>query len=230
MTNDLNVILEIGPKGKRVVGTAWDWPGLERGGTSESQVLATLQEYLPRYARVAGRTGLGDEFRQQSGLRVVERYDGNTSTDYWGISHTSSALDREPMSADEWERRLRLLRACWAEFDAVAARVSPELRKGPRGGGRDRDEIINHVFGTERSQMAKKVGVITPPGVMLTPDGLKAHREDYIDALRHYHATGKRVGRTWTLSFLLRRTAYHTLDHAWEMEDKDLTGEENEIS
>lgn len=29
--------------------------------------------------------------------------------------------------------------------------------------------------------------------------------------------------RSWTLPFLLRHSAYHTLDHAWEMEDKDLT-------
>lgn len=228
MPNDLNVIVEIGPRGKKVVATAWDWPGLERGGKTEDDALATLEAYLPRYAKVADRAGMGDEFRAQTILTIVERYDGVGSTDFWGISHASCDLDREPMSKEEWERRLRLLQACWAEFDDIAARVSPELQKGPRGGGRDRDEIINHVFGTERFQMAKKVGVQTPQGVMLTPEGLKAHREDYIDALRAYHAEGKQAGRTWTLSFLLRRTAYHTLDHAWEMEDKDLTGKEQE--
>lgn len=230
MVNDLNVIVEIGPKGKKVVATAWDWPGLERGGKSEDDALATLEAYLPRYAKVADRAGMGDEFRAQTILTVVERYDGVGSTDFWGISHASCDLDRQPMSTDQWERRLRLLQACWAEFDAIAARVSPQLAKGPRGGGKDRDEIISHVFGTERFQMAKKVGVQTPQGVMLTPEGLKAHREDYIDALRAHHAEGKQAGRTWTLSFLLRRTAYHTLDHAWEMEDKDLTGKELTVS
>jgi hypothetical protein len=30
--------------------------------------------------------------------------------------------------------------------------------------------------------------------------------------------------RSWTLAFLIRHSAYHTLDHAWEMEDKDLFG------
>ena len=228
MPNDLNVIVEIGPKGKKVVATAWDWPGLERNGKTEEDALATLEAYLPRYAKVADRAGLGDEFRAQTNPTVVERYDGVGSTDFWGISHASCDLDRQPMSTEEWERRLRLLQACWAEFDAIAARVSPVLRRGPRGGGRDRDEIINHVFGTERTQMARKVGVQTPQGVMLTPEGLRAHREDYIEALRAYHAEGKQAGRTWTLSFLLRRTAYHTLDHAWEMEDKDLTGKEHE--
>ena len=230
MPNDINVIVEIGPKGKKVVATAWDWPGLERNGKTEEDALATLEAYLPRYAKVADRAGLGDEFRAQTNPTVVERYDGVGSTDFWGISHASCDLDRQPMSTEEWERRLRLLQACWAEFDAIAARVSPVLRRGPRGGGRDRDEIINHVFGTERTQMARKVGVQTPQGVMLTPEGLRAHREDYIEALRAYHAEGKNPGRTWTLSFLLRRTAYHTLDHAWEMEDKDLTGQEQETA
>lgn len=227
MPNDMRVIVEIGPKGKKVVATAWDWPGLERAGKTEDNALATIGAYRARYAGVADRAGLGDEFRAQTDLTVVERYDGVGSTDFWGISHASCDLDRQPMSAEEWERRLRRLRACWAEFDAVAARVSPELPRGPRGGGRDRDEIINHVFGTERTQMAKKVGVQTPQGVMLTPEGLRQYREDYIDALRAYHAEGKQAGRTWTLSFLLRRTAYHTLDHAWEMEDKDLTAKED---
>ena len=31
--------------------------------------------------------------------------------------------------------------------------------------------------------------------------------------------------RSWTLPFLIRHSAFHTLDHAWEMEDKDLTGD-----
>jgi hypothetical protein len=230
MPNDLRVIVEIGPKGKKVVATAWDWPGLERGGKTGEDAIQALEAYLPRYASVADRAGMGDEFRSKTDVTVVERYDGAGSTDFWGISFASSDLDRQSISEEDWERRLRLLRACWAEFDDIADRVSPELQKGPRGGGRDRDQIINHVFGTERTEFAKKVGVLTPQGVMLTPEGLRQHRDDYIDALREYHREGKMAGRTWTLSFLLRHTAYHVMDHAWEMEDKDLTGKEQEIS
>ena len=29
----------------------------------------------------------------------------------------------------------------------------------------------------------------------------------------------------WTIPYLLRHTAYHVLDHTWEMQDRDLTGE-----
>lgn len=230
MPNQIEVIVEIGPKGKKVVATAWDWPGLERGGKTEADSLTMLEAYLPRYARVADRAGMGDEFRDQTNPTVIERYAGVGSTDYWGISHVSCDLDRQPIPADEWERRLALLRGCWAEFDVIAARVSAELQKGIRGGGRDRDEIIHHVFGTERTQMAKKVNVQTPQGAMLTPEGLLQHREDFIEGLRAYHREGKAVGRTWTLGFLLRRAAYHLMDHAWEMEDKDLTGREQGAS
>jgi hypothetical protein len=35
---------------------------------------------------------------------------------------------------------------------------------------------------------------------------------------------GKRM-QSWILTFLLRHTAFHVMDHAWEMEDKDLSGE-----
>ena len=43
-------------------------------------------------------------------------------------------------------------------------------------------------------------------------------------AMRAYNAgEAKRPMRSWTLPFLIRHSAFHTLDHAWEMEDKDLS-------
>jgi len=114
------------------------------------------------------------------------------------------------------------LQACWAFFDAVRGRVSAEMHKGPRGGGRDRDHIVRHTLGTEHD-FAEKVGVRTPPGALLTDAGLRAHRAAYGNAIRAFHAEGT-LARTWPLRYLIRHTAYHTLDHAWEMEDKDLSG------
>ena len=119
------------------------------------------------------------------------------------------------------ERRLDLLRACWAYFDDVAARVSAELRPGLAGGGRSRDQVIRHVYGTEPEQFSRKVGVRTPLEVVLTPDGLATHRQAYLDAIRAYNAEG-RPARTWPIQFLVRRTAHHVMDHAWELEDRDL--------
>ena len=37
-----------------------------------------------------------------------------------------------------------------------------------------------------------------------------------------YNAEGK-PARTWPIQFLIRRVAHHVMDHAWEMEDRDLT-------
>jgi len=152
---------------------------------------------------------------------VVERYPGTGSTDFWGISFAFSGLDRRHLSSEELERELTLMQACWAFFDDVRLRVSAQMHKGPRGGGRDRDHIIRHTIGVEQ-EWAEKVGVPTPQGALLSDEGLQAHRDAYCNAIRAFQSEGK-MARTWPLRYLIRHTAYHTLDHAWEMEDKDLT-------
>ena len=220
MTDALRVILEIGKK-RRVVAGAMDWPGLDRWGTSEDDALGKLSSYLPRYAGVAGRAGLGSAFARACDVEVVERVPGSSSTDFWGIAHVPSQVEREVLSPAGLERRLDLLRACWASFDDVAAHVSHELRRGPRSAGRSRDQIIRHVYGTEPDQFSRKVEVRTPLDVILTPDGLKTHRQAFLDAIRAYDAEG-RPARTWPIQFLVRRTAHHVMDHAWELEDRDL--------
>jgi hypothetical protein len=125
------------------------------------------------------------------------------------------------MSSEALDRELTLMQAGWAFFDDVRSRVSAELQRGPRGGGRDRDQIVRHTFGTEQD-WAKIIGVLTPQGAMLTDEGLKAHRDAYSNAIRAFHSQGK-MARKWPLRFLIRHTAYHTINHAWEMEDKDLS-------
>lgn len=218
MTDTLRVILEIG-KQRRVVAGATDWPGLDRWGTSEDDALEKLTTYRPRYAGVAEWAGRANEFEGAVHIDVVERVPGSSSTDFWGIAHVPSQIEREVLSAPDLERRLDLLRACWASFDDVAAHVSGELRPGSRGGGRGRDEIIRHVYGTEPHQFSRKVGVRTELDVVLTPPGLTRHRVEYLDAIRSYNADGK-PARTWPIQFLVRRTAHHVMDHAWELEDR----------
>ncbi len=152
---------------------------------------------------------------------------GKGSTDFWGISFTPSATEHRPMTEAELERGITLLRACWAFFDDVAARVSPEMRKGPRGGGRDRDRIIRHTIRTESEDFAKQVGLRIPEEAALTPDGLRQHRDACVAAMRAYNVGEvTRRMRSWTLPFLIGHSAYHTLNHAWEMEDKDLSAED----
>ncbi len=221
MTDQVRVVLEIG-KGRRVVAGALDWPGLDRWGTSDETAIAKLVSYLPRYAGVAARAGLGADFDRSRGPEVIERVPGSSSTDFWGIAHVPSETEREVLAEAELERRLGILCACWSWFDEVAARVSADLRPQPRGGGRTRDEIIRHTYVTEPDQLSRKVEVRTPREVVLTSDGLAAHREAYLDAIRAYNAAGQ-PARTWPIQFLIRRSAHHVMDHAWEMEDRDLT-------
>jgi hypothetical protein len=222
LANHIRVTLEIGPKGKKVVAVAPDWPGLARGATTEEAALDRLRSYIPRYAPVAKLAGMETALAAITDVDVVERYGGTGSTDFWGISFAFSSIDKQGMLGDELERELTLMQACWAFFDDVRSRVSAEMQKGPRGGGRDRDHIVRHTFAAEQD-WAKMIGVLTPDGAMLTDEGLKAHRDAYCHAIRDYHSQGKLAGK-WPLRYLIRHTAFHTLDHAWEMEDKDLTG------
>jgi hypothetical protein len=207
---------------KKWVAVAVDWPGLERGATSEAKALEKLEAYLPRYLPVAKRARLGTELAGQTTLEVVERYVGTGSTDFWGISFAPSSLDRRAMETTDFERSVRLLRAAWAHFDDTADRVSAELRPGPRGGGRSRDRIVQHVLNVEGQDFAKRVDVPGELDDLLTPKGRAAHRERFVAAMRDWYAEGKPLGK-WTIPYLLRHTAYHALDHAWEMEDRDLT-------
>jgi hypothetical protein len=220
MNVTLRVILEIGPK-RRVVAGAMDWPGLDRWGSSEDDAQGKLSSYVPRYAGVAERAGLADEFARARDAVVVERVPGSSSTDYWGIAHVPSEIEREVLSSDDLERRLDLLRACWSYFDETATRVSADLRLGPRGGGWSREEVIRHVYANEPEQFSRKVEVRTPREVVLTPEGLAAHRREYVAAIRDWNAARK-PARTWPIQFLVRRTAHHVMDHAWELEDRDL--------
>lgn len=221
MANHIRVALEIGPKGKKVVAVALDWPGLERGAKTAEAANERLLAYLPRYEKVTKIAGMEVAFANITSINIVEQYPGNGSTDFWGISFTFSSIDKQTIPDEELERELTLIRACWAFFDDVRSNVSAEMRRGPRGGGRDRDHIVRHVVASERD-WAKKLSLFTLPKPIQLDEGWIAHRDLYCNAIREFHAKGK-MARTWPLRYLIRHTAYHTLDHAWEMEDKDLT-------
>jgi hypothetical protein len=220
----VRAVVQHGPKDKRVAAFALDWPGWSRGAKTADVAVETLEAYRERYRAVAQGAGLEAEFDGAGQIEIVEDHVGVGSTDFWGISFAPSSMEQGPMSEDELERKLRLLEAAWRFLDDVAARVSPEMQKGPRGGGRDRDEIVRHVVGWEAVGLAPKLGVVTPREGLFTPAGLRAHREAYVAALREHNAQGKMArGRNWTIALLLRHTAFHMLDHAWEMEDKSLS-------
>jgi len=222
----IRVVLERGPKAKKFVAFAVDWPGWSRGAKTTDGAFETLAAYRDRYHPIAVRAGLEREFDDAGPLEIVEDRIGPGSTDFWGISFAPSSLEQDPMDATELERKLIMLQACWAYFDDVAARVSPEMRKGPRGGGRDRDTIIRHTVRNESEAFAKRVGLAVPERAALEPGALAPYRSAYLEAMRAFQrGEVNRPMRSWSLAFLVRHSAFHTMDHAWEMEDKDLSGE-----
>src|SRR5260370_25478219 len=158
MAIELRVTLEIGPKGKKVVAVAPDWPGLERGAKTGEAAIEKVQSYLPRYVQVAKLAGMDAEFAAITTVDMVEHYPGMSSTDYWGVSFAFSSIDRQDLSSAELDRELTLMQACWAFFDEVRLRVSAQMQKGPRGGGRDRDQIVQHTLAAEQD-MAAKLGL-----------------------------------------------------------------------
>ena len=224
MTHQLRVTVEIGPKGKKVAVVAPDWPGLERGEKTKAAAVDRLEAYKPRYAPIAKLAGLDSEFAAITTLEIVEEYTGKGSTDFWGISFAFSSIDWQPVSNEALKRELTLMQACWTFFDSVRSRVSSEMQKGARGGGRDRDHIVRHTIGTEMD-WATKLGLPNLYSENLTDEIVRTHRAAYCQAIRDYHSQNKLAGTVakWPLRYLIRHTAYHTMDHAWEMEDKDLT-------
>ena len=83
-------------------------------------------------------------------------------------------------------------------------------------------EIVHHVLGKEGGDFSRRVKAPSELEDLLTPAGLADHRDRFVAAMRAWYAEGKPLGN-WTIPYLLRHTAYHVLDHAWEMQDRDLT-------
>jgi hypothetical protein len=221
MTRPLRVLLEIG-KGRKVVAAATDWPGLDRSGPTEEVAIERLLAYLPRYAGVAGRAGLGAELAEVlagSTVEVIERTPGSSSTDFWGIAHVPSTFEREGVDAAGLERRIALLEACWATFAEADATAPAVLLAAGRTEGRPRDRFRAHIVGSELHNFARKLGIRLEPADVATDDALAAYRERFVAAIRTFATDGK-PARSWPLAFLIRRTAQHPMDHAWELEDR----------
>jgi hypothetical protein len=216
MASHNRVVIETGSK--KVFASAIDWPGWSRSGRTEDEALATLATYTARYRAVAERAAVPGVTAAATGFDVMDRVDGGGATDF-GVPGHPSAHEDEPMTEAECARQVRLLQACWATFDDVASTVSAELRKGPRGGGRDRDEIVLHVFESERNHV-RKLGLRTPASAMMSRAGLLEQRDVVCQAIERINTFGETPG-TWPLRYALRRIGWHVLDHAWEMEDKD---------
>jgi hypothetical protein len=232
----IEAYLEAGQK--RVFACAVDWPGWSRSGRDEASALRALVEHGPRYARVAEAAGLPFLItRDESNLSVcdlsvIERLAGDASTDFGAPGAVPSA-DARPFDAEELRRSQALLSACWQAFDAaVAAAKGRELSKGPRGGGRDAPKIVEHVLGGDRGYLSRLAWRLGPSDANDSPSDSSAAgaeltrtRRAILDALAaaargELPTRGPRGGAIWPPRYFVRRSAWHVLDHAWEIEDR----------
>ena len=209
------VYLEAGAK--RTFAMALDWPGWGRSGKTAEDALETLAGYVTRYAKVAAKTGhqLG---AADTEFDVVETVPGNATTNF-GAPAAFVSSDSEALTATAAERAAALVEACWDTLTRVAARSPAELRKGPRGGGRDRDKMLHHVFEAEAAY-ARKIGVRHKPPAIDDKPGIKAMRADIVAVIGAPSEGGPPVPNGWPVAYAARRIAWHALDHAWEMQDR----------
>jgi hypothetical protein len=215
----IKVMLESGER--RVFASALDWPGWCRGGRGEEAALAALAEYVPRYAAVAELAKLdGPGFPPTAGeaFDVVERLAGNATTDF-GAPAIVAAADAEPLNEQQAARVAALVRASWAYLDTVAAGAPGQLRKGPRGGGRDRDKVLAHVLGAE-SAYARKLGLKFPEPAIDDVAAIAAMRAGIAAVLSAPSDGTPLAAKGWPVRYAARRIAWHALDHAWEIEDR----------
>jgi len=209
---------------KRSFACAADWPGWCRPGRDEDAAMQSLDAYRPRYASALRAAGV--PFGGARGtLRIAERTGGNATTDF-GAPDGVYELDADEISAREWARLRRVLEACWSAFDrAASAADGVELTKGPRGGGRELDAIVGHVVGAEVSYLRKLTGQGVAADEVDPWEARERERAAVLAGLDRAKAgdlpeRGPRGGVLWTPRRFLRRTAWHVLDHSWEIEDR----------
>ena len=199
---------------KRVFASALDWPGWSRSGRTVDEALEALRSSWPRYVPVIRRAG-GRASISPPELVVTEDWPGTASTDF-GVPAAIAAADARPATAQEAKRLAAFVSAAWSTLDRAVASAPPELRKGPRGGGRDRDAMAQHVDQAD-IEYAKKIGVRQPSA------SVADRRLAVLQALARPSDGSPLADRGWPSRYAARRIAWHALDHAWEIKERTET-------
>ena len=223
----IDVYLEIGQK--RTFAGAIDWPGWCRSGRDEESALQALFDYGARYARVLGAAQLGFKAPTDtsSAFVVIERLEGNTTTDF-GAPGVAPSNDATEVSSNELIRFQKILKACWRTFESnVGKATGNTLRSGPRGGGRQLSGIIQHVLDSNGGYLNAVGWKFQRDDKADSDQQLEQNRQATLNALTssargEIPAKGPRGGVRWSPRYFVRRVSWHILDHAWEMEDRVL--------
>jgi hypothetical protein len=218
------VALEIGPK-QRVFAQALDWIGWCRAGKDDESALHQLVIAGPRYAPVAARAGLSFTIPPSfEGFEVVERVPGTATTDF-GAPAVPLTSDQKSLAEADIERFIRLLTACWSTFDDVLLSISADLRDKKPERGRSPNAMRLHLLQTDRMHLSAFGPAFRQPDPAHVAEQEAAVREQIIAALRAIPrgeniAPRRRYGFSWTPRFAVRRSAWHALDHAWELQGR----------
>jgi hypothetical protein len=201
----IEVYLEIGTK--KVFAMTRAWPGWGRPAKTIDDALEALAGYHPRYSLIAQSVGIE---LPDPDFDVVAEVEGNATTDF-GAPGIVPPIDLEPVPSGSALQQVELLRGCLQALQSGVAAAPEELRKGPRGGGRNTSKIIRHVADADR-------GYATRIGVKAGKRPIKDIRADVFarcaELAEHPEET------KWPLPYYLRRAAWHITDHLWEIEDK----------
>jgi hypothetical protein len=217
MTNPVAVTIE--HTQRKTFASAADWPGWSRSGKTEELALEALAAYAARYAAIADAEHR--RFAAHPGpddFEIVERNAGSSGTEI-GVPSRPTEHDARPTDADDAARLAGLVRAAWEFLDRTAADAPEELRKGPRGGGRNTSKVVSHVMEADRAyagEMGIKVREFAPDDRA----AIAAMREAMLDLLRTARDGLPLAGRRWPARYAAHRIAWHALDHAWEIEDR----------
>ena len=201
---------------RRVFVWARDWPGWCRWGKTEEEAIESLLAARKRYRRVIDLAGV--KLPAKGPVEVAASVEGGGGTAF-GVPSIITDYDHRPAKRSESERLAAIVGASWKEFDRIAASAPEELRKGPRGGGRDTSAIIAHVLEADRAY-AREIGIKTPPIDPADTSAVEALRSAVLDLLRLPTDGTPFAGRRWTARYAARRIAWHALDHAWEIQDR----------
>jgi len=204
---------------KRAFAWGVDWPGWCRSGKTVDLAVEALIRAAPRYAVVAALAAFAfpatvatDDFD------TADSVEGGATTAF-GAPERITSFDLRPTNVAEADRLARLVEAAWTVFGDVVAGAPAELRKGPRGGGRDRDKIVAHVVMAEHAY-ARNMGVRLPAPDPADPAAVSAQHSAIAAVLREPSDGSTVAGVKWTSRYAARRVAWHVLDHAWEIEDR----------
>ncbi len=220
----VQIYLEVGTT--KTFACAIQWPGWCRSGRDEKAAIEALLAYTGRYAKIVSTAGLAFELpRSIEDFAILERIKGNYATNF-GVPDLPIPSDNTALSEAHIDRFSKILKACWLVFDQTARSAEgKELRKGPRGGGRELEGIINHVARAEKGYLRH-----------LGWDGQLPDERDIRHWMDHVHIeilegilaanrgeyppVGPHGGKHWPVAYFIRRLAWHVVDHAWEIEDR----------